>query len=156
MRRLRGMNNGDLGVERPSPVAVAPRPVAHRSRLVVATPEIDQRQHSRESAVDEGAVYDAVYVVEAVAQDGDARSDGDRGMTSKPDKAVTSDSTPPAELREGSPTALVCSHCFVQRARLPPFFRSPGFSNGHSIRPEGESRPIRGSPRSLSSAAADC
>ena len=33
-------------------------------------PEVHQRKHSRERAVDEGAVYDDVYVVEAVAQDG--------------------------------------------------------------------------------------
>src|SRR5215207_7432361 len=38
-------------------------------------PEVDGEKRGRERAVDEGAVYDDVYVVEAVLEDGDAHSE---------------------------------------------------------------------------------
>ncbi len=38
-------------------------------------PEVDQRQHYRERTVDEGAVNDDVYVVEAILQDREAYGD---------------------------------------------------------------------------------
>ena len=40
-------------------------------------PEVECNQRSCERAVDEGAVDEHVYVVEAVAQDGDAGGDGE-------------------------------------------------------------------------------
>jgi hypothetical protein len=39
--------------------------------------EVDQNQHRRKSAVDEGAVYEEVYVIEAVAEDRDTSRDGE-------------------------------------------------------------------------------
>jgi hypothetical protein len=41
--------------------------------------DVDCGQREREQAVDEGAVDDPVYVVEAVAEDGEAGRDGDGG-----------------------------------------------------------------------------
>jgi hypothetical protein len=39
--------------------------------------EVDQSQHSGQRAVDAGAVYESVYLVEAVAQDGYAHGGRD-------------------------------------------------------------------------------
>src|SRR5215212_4792405 len=40
------------------------------------TAEVDRGQHCRKRAVDEGAVYEQVYVVEAIAENGYPYSDG--------------------------------------------------------------------------------
>src|SRR3712207_2737136 len=41
--------------------------------------EVNQRQRARERSVDEGTVYEEVYVVETVSQDGDASGHGEQG-----------------------------------------------------------------------------
>ena len=68
---------------------------------------VDQHERGGERRVDQRAVDDHVYVVEAVAQDGDARRDGQPGQRQQPHEESQIGGQP---LRQENRRAQTCAH----------------------------------------------
>jgi hypothetical protein len=78
MRRLKGLNSTAITSVETTTASWGCCSWSVRARIDSLShrdaPEIECDQHGRERAVDQGAVYDNVYVVEAVLQDREAYS----------------------------------------------------------------------------------